>query len=123
MTSAEMRGFEPAGVGPRDLTVKNKDALGGNYFAVARFEANFPLGVPDEYRLNGGLFLDIGSVWGLDDTANGAVDDKLHLRAAIGFSVLWDSAFGPLRFNFSNVLLKEKYDKPQVFELTVSTQF
>jgi outer membrane protein insertion porin family len=123
LTSAEMRGFEPAGVGPRDLTVKNKDALGGNYFAVARFEADFPLGFPEEYRLNGGLFFDIGSVWGLDDTANGAVDDKMHLRAAIGFSVLWDSAFGPLRFNFSKALIKEKYDKPQVFELTVSTQF
>jgi outer membrane protein insertion porin family len=123
LTTDELRGFEPAGVGPRDLTVKNKDALGGNYFAVARFEADFPLGFPEEYGINGGLFFDIGSVWGLDDTSNGAVDDKMHLRAAIGFSLLWESAFGPLRFNFSKALLKEKYDKPEFFELTVSTRF
>lgn len=123
LTTSNLRGFKPAGVGPRDLTVANKDALGGNYYAVARLESEFPLGLPDEYGLSGAAYLDVGSIWGLDNTDNGAVDDKLHLRAAIGFSIIWDSGFGPLRVNFTKVLQKEKYDRTQVFEFTVSTQF
>ncbi|MCY4180669.1 MAG: BamA/TamA family outer membrane protein, partial [Litoreibacter sp.] len=47
--SRRLRGFDSDGVGPRDLGSANQDALGGNYFAVARFEAEFPLGLPAEY--------------------------------------------------------------------------
>ena len=118
-----MRGFAPAGVGPRDLTVANRDALGGNYFAVARFESEFPLGLPEEFGLSGGAFMDVGSVWGLDDTGGGAVDDSLRLRATAGVSLFWNTPIGPLRFNFSQPLQKESYDKGQVFDLTIATQF
>ena len=62
----KIRGFEPNGIGPRDLGSVNQDALGGNLFAVARFEADFPLGLPEEYGITGGAFLDVGSVWSLD---------------------------------------------------------
>ncbi len=123
LTSSRMRGFEAAGVGPRDLTVRNKDALGGNYFAVARFESEFPLGLPEEYGITGGLFFDVGSVWGLDNTAGGAIDDSRYWRSTVGVSVYWTTALGPLRFNFSKALQKEDYDKEQSFDLTISTQF
>jgi outer membrane protein insertion porin family len=94
-------------------------------FAVARFEADFPLGLPEEYGIKGGAFLDVGSVWGLDNTVGttGAVDDSAKLRSAIGLSVLWDTPLGPLRFNFSKALKKETYDKEQRFDLTISTKF
>ncbi len=46
LSSRQMRGFDANGLGPRDLTVANRDALGGNMFAVARFEAAFPLACP-----------------------------------------------------------------------------
>lgn len=123
--SGKIRGFERNGIGPRDLTATNQDALGGNYFAVARFEADFPLGLPEEYGIKGGLFLDVGSVWGLDNTAGtgGPVDDSMNLRSAIGLSVFWDTPIGPLRFNFTKALAKEDYDKEQTFDLTISTQF
>jgi Skp family chaperone for outer membrane proteins len=65
--NGKIRGFEPNGIGPRDGT--DSDALGGNAFAVARFEADFPLGLPEEYGITGGAFLDVGSVWSLDNTA------------------------------------------------------
>ncbi len=123
LTSARMRGFEAAGVGPRDLTVPNEDALGGNYYAVARFETEFPLGLPEEYGITGGLFFDVGSVWDLDNTGGGAIDDSLIWRSAVGFSIFWTTPLGPLRFNFSNALQKESYDKEQSFDLTISTQF
>ncbi len=126
LTPSRMRGFSSDGVGPRDLASGNRDALGGNYFAVARFEAEFPLGLPEEYGISGGAFLDVGSVWGLDDKVganNTIVDDSLNLRASIGLSVFWDTQIGPLRFNFSRALKKETYDETRNFDLTVSTRF
>jgi outer membrane protein insertion porin family len=121
--NGKMRGFESNGIGPRDLGTG--DALGGNVYATARFEADFPLGLPEEYGVNGGVFLDVGSVWGLDDKAGsaGTVDDALRLRSAVGVSILWDTPIGPLRFNFSRAVQKESYDKEQTFDLTVSTKF
>jgi len=121
---SQLRGFEVGGIGPRDLGAVNNDALGGNLFAVARFDAEFPLGLPEEYGITGGAFLDVGSVWSLEDTAGiGVVDDSAHLRAAIGVSLLWETPIGPLRFNFSSPLQKQTYDKVQNFNLTISTQF
>jgi outer membrane protein insertion porin family len=121
--AGKLRGFERFGFGPRDLGTD--DALGGNFFAVARFEADFPLGLPEEYGIRGGLFFDVGSVWGLDDKAGsaGAVDDSLRLRSSVGVSIFWDTPVGPLRFNLSRALQKESYDKEQSFDLTISTQF
>ena len=113
------------------------NTLRGNYFAVAKFEAEFPLGIPEEYGIRGGAFLDVGSVWGLDKKnvslkdnngdaitpAPPAIDDGLNLRAAAGVSMLWDTPIGPLRFNFSRDLVSEDYDIPRSFDLTVSTRF
>lgn len=123
--NGKIRGFEQNGIGPRDLTATNKDALGGNMFAVARFEADFPIGLPEEYNMKGGAFLDVGSIWGLDNTAGtgGAVDDSLNLRSTIGVSLMWDTVLGPLRFNFTKALKKESYDEEQTFDLTISTKF
>ncbi len=121
--NGKIRGFEPNGIGPRDLTAVNQDALGGNFFAVARLEAEFPLGLPEEYGITGGVFADVGSVWGLDNTLGLPVDDSMRLRSSVGFSVFWTTPIGPLRFNFSRAIMKESYDKEQNFDLTVSTKF
>ncbi|WP_371171095.1 outer membrane protein assembly factor BamA [Aliiroseovarius sp. 2305UL8-7] len=120
---SQLRGFATNGVGPRDLTVVNRDALGGNKYAVARLEAQFPLGLPEEYGISGGLFLDAGTLWGLDNTLGGKIDDKAYLRSSVGASIFWTTPIGPLRFNFSRVLAKEDYDVENNFELTISTQF
>lgn len=127
LTPDTMRGFEPAGIGPRDLSNGVNDALGGNMFAVARFEAEFPLGLPDELNLRGGLFYDVGNLWDLDDAntgvSNAIVGANGAARHVIGFSLLWDTAFGPLRLNFTNALKKETYDKEQSFDLTIQARF
>ncbi len=119
------RGWQGNGIGPRDLGAASKDALGGNYFAIARLESQFPLGLPDEYNISGGLFMDVGSVWGLEDKAGatGTVDDAAHMRATLGFAVYWTTGLGPLRFNFTTPLAKETYDKDATFDLTISTNF
>jgi len=125
LSSNQLRGFEFRGLGPRDLGVPNEDALGGNYYAVARFEADFPLGLPEEYGVTGGVFLDVGSLWGLDNTAGaaGPVDDSANIRSSVGFSLFWTTPIGPLTFNFSRILQKEVYDEEQLFDFTITTRF
>jgi outer membrane protein insertion porin family len=121
--NGKIRGFEPNGFGPRVGNSINGDALGGNLFAAARFEADFPLGLPEEYGITGGAFIDVGSVWSLDNTYTDTVDDGFNPRVSVGLSVLWNTPIGPLRFNFSRAVVKEDYDKEQNFDLTVSTRF
>ena len=126
LSTRQLRGFEPLGVGPRDLSASNEDALGGNMFASLRLEAEFPLGLPEEYGISGGVFADAGSVWGLDETigADGVeVDDDFSIRSAVGVSVFWTTPFGPLRFNFAKAIQKEEYDRTRVFNVSVQTAF
>ena len=123
--NGKIRGFKPNGIGPRDLGADNEDALGGNIFAVAHLETDFPLGLPEEYGITGGAFVDVGSVWGLDNVAGsaGSVDDSMNLRAVVGLSVFWKTPIGPLRLNFTHALQKESYDEEQTFDLTIATKF
>jgi len=126
LNSDIMRGFASQGVGPRDLNATNLDSLGGNIFAVARFEATFPLGLPEEYGIAGGLFMDIGSVWSLDNTVGSGgflVDDSMRLRAAVGFTVFWETPVGPLKFNFSRPIRRQSYDVSENFSISIGTRF
>jgi outer membrane protein insertion porin family len=127
-----LRGFENYGIGPRDTVYNGTtddgtdgQALGGNLFAVARLEASFPIGLPEEYGVFGGVFLDAGSVWSLDNNVSGGVtiDDGPKIRAAAGISIFWNTALGPLRFNFSKPLKKEVYDVEENFRFTIDTRF
>lgn len=117
-----MRGFNPGGIGPRDA--QTDDALGGDTFAVARLEAEFPLGLPDEYGLSGGAFIDYGSLWNVGETYGAKVLSNDYIpRATIGVSLFWDTPIGPLRFNFTEALEAESFDNPRSFDLTVSSTF
>lgn len=131
LNDSTMRGFAYGGIGPREYSdaADVDDSIGGDYFAVARFEAEFPLGLPEEYGLSGGVFYDVGSVWGLSDStaaaagSNSILYEEASARHVIGVSVFWDSILGPLRLNFSQPLKKEKYDEEQNFSLSLSSQF
>ncbi|MCL4674658.1 MAG: outer membrane protein assembly factor BamA [Pararhodobacter sp.] len=132
LSSAQMRGFDSYGMGPVGYGLNGvRNGLGGNFFYVARMEAEFPLGLPAEYNLHGGLFVDVGSLWGVDSpgtvcpvgvTASCVVDDNA-IRATAGFSLFWSSPIGPLRFNFATPLMAEAYDRVRRFDLTLATQF
>jgi len=101
------------------------DALGGNYYAILRVDASFPIGLPEEYGVYGGLFGDIGSLWGLDDLdgSMGIVDDGMHIRSAVGVSLFVDTPFAPLRFNYAVPLQKEDYDELERFRFSVEKRF
>ena len=126
--SNKMRGFDAGGLGPRECAngqcgLSNNDALGGENFAVVRLEAEFPLGLPDEYGMTGGLFYDIGNLWSLKNINNNVLYENGSWRQAVGASLFWNTPIGPLRFNFSDVLKKEQYDRDESFDLTISTRF
>lgn len=121
MSPDQVLGFAPLGMGPRDLVSADQEALGGNYFGAARLEAKFPIGLPEEYGIKGGVFVNAGSVWGLD--ASPGVDDSFHLRASAGASLYWDTPIGPLRFSYAYPLMKQSYDIEQRFGVSISTGF
>ncbi len=123
------RGFENAGMGPRDLNTN--DALGGNFYAVGSVELTVPNGLPEQYGIRTSLFADVGTLGVLDDrytlNSNGLIDtsiaDDLSLRASAGLSVHWRSPMGPIRFDFSKILSREDYDRTETFRFSTSTQF
>lgn len=117
-----MRGFEPGGIGPRDDATG--DALGGNKYAVARLEAEFPLGLPEELGITGGIFVDYGSVWDVgNDFGATVLYDEFTPRTVAGVSVFWRTPIGPLRFNFTEALDAQAQDKTKSFDVTISTSF
>src|SRR5262249_6542121 len=60
-----VRGFAPAGIGPRDLGSQNVDALGGSQYWATTAELQFPLSfLPSELGLKAAVFADAGSLWG-----------------------------------------------------------
>ena len=117
-----MRGFEPGGIGPRDDDTD--DALGGNAFAVLRLETEFPLGLPSEYGLSGGAFIDYGSVWDVGETyGEDVIYNDFTGRAVAGLSLFWTTPIGPLRFNFTEPLDVQERDNTRDFDITISTSF
>ncbi|MBE1292444.1 MAG: outer membrane protein assembly factor BamA [Rhodobacteraceae bacterium] len=127
VSNRNIRGFEPYGIGPRERAADGSfdDALGGKYYASARFEAEFPLGLPEELGITGGLFYDVGSLWGLDNTSGvgEVLYEDFRLRHVVGASIFWTTPIGPLRFNFTKALQKEEFDRDQSFDFTISAQF
>lgn len=127
LTTGQLRGFEPGGIGPRDTGATEGDSLGGNLYLVGRLEAEFPLGLPEEYGIRGGVFYDVGNLWDLADvnlgTGNTVSGESGSFRHVIGVSIYWDTPLGPLQFNISDAIKKKTYDREQKFEVTLQTQF
>ncbi|MCD8570086.1 MAG: outer membrane protein assembly factor BamA [Alphaproteobacteria bacterium] len=116
-----LRGFEQAGVGPRD--VFTDDSLGGNRFYRGTAELSFPLGLPEELGIQGHTFTDFGSLFDLDvPSAPGLVDEK-SIRAAAGVGLSWRSPFGPIRVDFAKPYAKEDFDETEVFRFNFGTRF
>jgi outer membrane protein insertion porin family len=123
------RGFETAGMGPRDLNTH--DALGGNFYLIGTIELTLPNYLPEQYGIKTSLFADVGTLGLLDrrytlnpdGTPSSRIVDDLAFRASAGLSVHWKSPMGPIRFDLSHILGKEDYDKTETFRFSTSTQF
>ncbi|QNT71393.1 outer membrane protein assembly factor BamA [Defluviicoccus vanus] len=118
----EVRGFKIDGIGPRDRSTN--DALGGEYFYAGSVQLAFPLGFPEEFRIKGRVFNDVGSSWKLQENdPNHLIEDSSSLRASAGFGMTWVSPFGPLGVDIGYAYLKENYDRTELFRLNFGTRF
>jgi outer membrane protein insertion porin family len=124
------RGFQIAGIGPRDILYG--DALGGKFYTTGTVELTFPNGLPEQYGINTALFTDVGTSGLLDarakiDPATGLADpnikDDLAIRASAGVTVYWKSPMGPLRFDISQIIKRQVYDRTETFQFRTSTRF
>jgi outer membrane protein insertion porin family len=150
-----VRGFQPAGIGPRDITPgTTNDNIGGTMYWGASLEFQYPFYfLPKDSGFRGAVFVDSGSVWGYraetQSPATGEVNgsitsivppsttpsapyvcqcgmqfaDTPAVRASAGASIIWDSPFGPLRFDFAYPFLREGYDRTQFFAFGGGTKF
>jgi outer membrane protein insertion porin family len=130
-----LRGFAPAGVGPRDTV--SGDGLGGNKYYVGSVQLAVPLGLPKELGISGRVFTDFGSLWGNDQknlaltaaqlaSTGGVVPqilDSPAIRASAGVGVAWKSPVGPIRLDLAVPIRKESFDKTQIFHVSFGTRF
>ncbi len=117
-----LRGFEFAGVGPRDADTD--DALGGKQFYTGTVELSFPLGLPEEFQIRGRLFTDVGAAWDVDDVPSGVVvQDSKSPRVASGAGVSWISPLGPVLIDLGFPLVKEDFDETEVLRFSFGTRF
>lgn len=136
------RGFARSGIGPRQVANDGStDSIGGTTYAIGTVEMNFPLGLPEEYGIEGAIFSDFGTVFGAEENTlaeavggrcnNGDADlndpckvfDGADFRLSIGAGIIWQSPFGPLRFEAAYPLLKADYDKTEWFRFSIGTRF
>jgi outer membrane protein insertion porin family len=141
-----VRGFAPAGIGPRDLTQfpftgVYGDALGGSMYWGATVEVQTPVYfLPKDAGIKIAAFADAGSLWNyvgpttfpatgevlsgsLCDIPPCPVDNAMHVRSSVGVGLLWESPFGPLRFDYSFPLTSQPYDRIQQFRFGGGTRF
>lgn len=125
---SDFRGFERAGVGPRDLV--SGSALGAQAYAIGSAEVTFPNFLPEALDVTTSLFTDFGVVGTADQRTVflGTVRrvdpvDELAPRVTAGLSVYWDSPFGPVRVDLSQAIKKENYDKTEAFRFSAGTRF
>jgi outer membrane protein insertion porin family len=144
-----VRGFEPAGLGPRDITFgTTDDNIGGTNYWGASLEFQYPFYfLPKDSGFRGAVFADAGSVWGYrGETGYGATgelntpittnggqvipcgcgmpyNDSAFVRSSVGASLIWDSPFGPLRFDFAYPITKGPYDRTQWFAFGGGAKF
>ena len=130
-----LRGFETAGIGPRDAI--SQDALGGNKYYTGTVSLGVPLGLPKELGLSGRVFSDFGSLFSNDQehllltpaqlvTTNGVqpqIQDSAAVRVSAGVGVSWKSPVGPIRLDVAYPIKREPFDKTQLFRVSFGTRF
>ncbi len=118
-------------------------AIGAKAYAIGTAEILIPLPLPEEYGLRAALFSDFGAVGLVDDATKilnsdpmlfldtdgdgigdlAPVQDDFAFRLTAGVSVSWDSPFGPVRFDFAEIIRKEEYDRTEGFRFSAGTSF
>jgi outer membrane protein insertion porin family len=132
-----VRGFQPAGFGPRDISQivygygGTQDALGGSLYWAASVEFQTPMPLmPKDFGMKLALFADAGLLWDYQGPTYWNVtgeslllNESQIVRSSVGAGLIWDSPFGPLRFDLAYALTKGPYDRTQLFRFGGGTRF
>ena len=143
-----VRGFAPAGIGPRDLASGDPQGnpLGGTIYWGGSLEVQFPIyGLPKDLGLKGAIFTDAGTLYGFNGRTNFSPTGVCSggpwvypftqsnciivgansplIRTSAGGSIIWASPLGPIRFDFAKAITKSQYDTTQFFRFTGGTTF
>jgi outer membrane protein insertion porin family len=130
-----LRGFQSAGIGPRDSV--SGDALGGQKYYLGSVTLGVPLGLPKELGLSGRVFTDFGTLYQIEPTnivltpaqlaQTGGVQPQVEqspaVRLSAGVGVSWKSPVGPIRLDLAYPIRKESFDKSQIFRVSFGTKF
>jgi outer membrane protein insertion porin family len=124
-----VRGFAPAGFGPRDITqipfgYPNGDPLGGSLYWASSIEFQTPMPfAPKDFGMRLAWFADagqltryVGPTYFPTVGENITVGNDNIVRTSVGTGLIWDSPFGPLRFDLAYALTKAPYDHTQIFK-------
>ncbi|NPD17292.1 BamA/TamA family outer membrane protein [Xinfangfangia sp. D13-10-4-6] len=116
---ADFRGFAPRGLGPKD----GDWFVGANNYYVTSVELQRE--VDELFGTTGrvGIFADIGSAWGLDDTLGGRIDDSRHVRSSVGLSLTLDLGNIPVSLFVAKPVDYQDGDDRQSFGMSFSTSF
>ena len=80
------------------------------------------MGLPDELGVSGLAFIDVGSIYNTN-SSSALIEDENLLRASAGVGLTWISPFGPVKFFLSKAILKENYDKKEIFRFSFGTTY
>ena len=136
MGGDSFRGFNIAGIGPRELNVAGgggNNAIGGEAYLIGTAELRLPDFLPADYGISLSLFSDFGTLGHIAGNAGikncgsnlggGApcIKDNLALRASGGLAIGWKSPFGPVQIDLGVPFIKQNYDKSQVIRFSAGT--
>ena len=116
-----LRGFDNAGVGPRDTG--NNQAVGGNNFYNLSFELKSEEFLPEDTGLEWFVFSDIGSIWGTDYKSGVRGYDDKEPRVTNGFGLSMKTPVGPLQMVWGFPVQSETYDIEENFQFSIGTSF
>ncbi len=130
-----MRGFALGGAGPHVVPTTGPpatyaDSLGGRLIWTSTAEFRFPLPIPGDLGLAGRTFVDVG-VLSEANFISGVcksgpcptVYDNTTPRVGGGVGVSWQTPFGLINLDLAPFVVKQKYDRTQIFRFGFGTRF
>jgi outer membrane protein insertion porin family len=85
---------------------------------------------PKDFGMKVAVFADAGQLMNYVGPTSWSVTNETltpsgngNIRSSVGVGLIWDSPFGPLRFDLAYALTKEPYDHTQIFRFGGGTRF
>ncbi|MCL2504857.1 MAG: outer membrane protein assembly factor BamA [Alphaproteobacteria bacterium] len=120
-----LRGFEYAGIGDRDVSSSYNDALGGDWYVKGTANLEMPTPLSSEFGIRAHLFSDIGILGSMDNPplSGSKIIRGQSLHLSVGVGITWDSPFGPVRVDYAQPILYESFDKKQHIHFSFGAKF